>query len=338
MARDRENPRKCFAIKMMGGDSKKYAEIECHIYRLVEKQRFTSGFIKVSILPPQYYEYGEHMQYKYIVMELIGEDLEVLKEKSEGKKLSVKTSLMVGLQAVDRLEALHQIGFVHRDVKPDNMAVGLREQEKLVYLFDFGLAKKIGSEMPKEEKGRVIGTIGFMSCRCHEGIDQGPADDIESLVYTLLYLMEGTLPWLKLQIRHQSDIGKVNAMKKSLSHSMFLNAKIPPELFEILKEIRSNRKVDYLRVKYLLLESLKRIKEQNDFLFDWCNRSRSKSKREKKADSPLKRKNNQPVDEKEIDSPRKKEKVERMKEENQQIVEEEIYNVYNFLNQERPKQ
>jgi hypothetical protein len=52
--------------------------------------------------------------------------------------------------------------------------------------------------MPKEEKGKVIGTLGFMSCKSHEGKEQGPADDLESLIYTLLYLAEGTLPWLSI--------------------------------------------------------------------------------------------------------------------------------------------
>ena len=85
---------------------------------------------------------------------------------------------MIGLQSIDRLEALHKIGYIHRDVKPDNLAIGLREKSKIIYLFDFGLALKIGSQVPKDEKGKVVGTLGYMSCRGHEGKEQGPSDDI----------------------------------------------------------------------------------------------------------------------------------------------------------------
>jgi len=74
---------------------------------------------------------------------------------------------MIGLQVIDRLEALHKIGFLHRDVKPDNLAIGLTEKNKIIYIFDFGLALPIGSGIHKEEKGKVVGTLGFMSCRSH---------------------------------------------------------------------------------------------------------------------------------------------------------------------------
>ncbi len=52
---------------------------------------------------------------------------------------------MIGLQIIDRLQAIHKIGFIHRDVKPDNMAIGLKEKSKIIYLIDFGLAHPIGS-------------------------------------------------------------------------------------------------------------------------------------------------------------------------------------------------
>lgn len=56
---------------------------------------------------------------------------------------------MIGLQAIDRLEAFHKIGYIHRDVKPDNFSIGLGEKNKIIYLFDFGLALPMGSDIPK---------------------------------------------------------------------------------------------------------------------------------------------------------------------------------------------
>lgn len=73
-----------------------------------------------------------------------------------------------------------------------------------------------------------------MSCRAHEGKDQFPSDDIESLIYTLLFLAEGTLPWLKLQIRTSADFHKILLAKRGLTRKSFKNQNIPNELFKIL--------------------------------------------------------------------------------------------------------
>lgn len=55
---------------------------------------------------------------------------------------------------------------MHRDIKPDNLVIGFEEKNKIVYLIDFGLAKKI-EEIRPEEKNKLLGSLGFMSCRAH---------------------------------------------------------------------------------------------------------------------------------------------------------------------------
>jgi serine/threonine protein kinase len=93
----------------------------------------------------QFYDNGIFMDHKYLLMELIGTDLDDLKKQRKNERISIKSVLMIGLQVVDRLEALHRIGYLHRDVKPDNIAIGLNEKNKVIYLFDFGLVHPIGA-------------------------------------------------------------------------------------------------------------------------------------------------------------------------------------------------
>jgi casein kinase 1 alpha len=76
-------------------------------------------------------------------MELLGSDLDDLFIRSSLKRFSLKTSLMIGLHVLDRLEVLHGLGYIHRDIKPDNLAVGIRDLSRRVYLIDFGLSKKL---------------------------------------------------------------------------------------------------------------------------------------------------------------------------------------------------
>lgn len=133
--------------------------------------------------------------------------------RMKAKKFSLKTVLMIGLQAIDRIEALHAIGYVHRDIKPDNLAIGSKEKNNVIYLFDFGLVIKASDPLPSEEKGKMIGTLGFMSVRCHEGKKANYYDDLESFVYTLVYLAIGILPWMNINVKTAADYHRIRVMK-----------------------------------------------------------------------------------------------------------------------------
>lgn len=50
--------------------------------------------------------------------------------------------LLIGLQLIDRVKAIHKRGFLHRDIKPDNLLMGVDKDKKVMYLIDMGLSKK----------------------------------------------------------------------------------------------------------------------------------------------------------------------------------------------------
>lgn len=54
----------------------------------------------------------------------------------------MKTTLMLALQMLDKLEILHNLGYVYTDVKPDNFLVGLESDSPFVFLVDFGRCKR----------------------------------------------------------------------------------------------------------------------------------------------------------------------------------------------------
>lgn len=83
-------------------------------------------------------------------MELIGYDLEEIMGRMKNKHFSLKTVLMIGLQTIDRIEALHTIGYVHRDIKPDNLAIGTKERDNVIYLLDFGLVIRNSDPVPSD--------------------------------------------------------------------------------------------------------------------------------------------------------------------------------------------
>jgi casein kinase 1 len=71
--------------------------------------------------------------------------------------------------------------------------MGNGENSNVLYLIDYGLAKHY-EHLEKKEKC-LIGTAKYASIPAHQGKEQAPRDDLESMCYTMLYLLRGGLPW-----------------------------------------------------------------------------------------------------------------------------------------------
>ncbi|KAI6222902.1 hypothetical protein M3Y99_01488300 [Aphelenchoides fujianensis] len=140
----------------------------------------------------------------FIVMQLLSVNLGDLRKMSPLKRLSRPTCGRVALQAIAALRDLHNAGFLHRDIKPANMCFGCTETSKhRLFIVDYGLARshRMADGRPRKQRERAgfRGTLRYVSLRVHDREEQGPADDLVSLFYTLLELLRGELPWKALQ-------------------------------------------------------------------------------------------------------------------------------------------
>jgi serine/threonine protein kinase len=76
-----------------------------------------------------------------MVMDLLGPSLEDLFQTCK-RSFDLKSVLLIAVQMVKRIQAVHEERIIHRDIKPDNFLIGSTEQTKdSVYIIDFGLAK-----------------------------------------------------------------------------------------------------------------------------------------------------------------------------------------------------
>lgn len=88
---------------------------------------------------------GEEQGVKYLAMEWVpgrGLDEVLDRARSQGEPIPIKQAVTWGTQIAAALAAAHREGFIHRDVKPSNIRIGL---DGRAMLLDFGLARKIGS-------------------------------------------------------------------------------------------------------------------------------------------------------------------------------------------------
>lgn len=148
---------------------------------------------------PKLYWYGRDGQFNFLVMELLGISVEQILERHK-YSLPLKKCTPIFRQMMKRIEYLHKHDIIHRDVKCENFVLSRDNNEKKVYIIDFGLSKpytivKGGVHIPYRENKGLTGTVRYASINSHLGIESSRRDDIESLIYVFIYMIKGELPW-----------------------------------------------------------------------------------------------------------------------------------------------
>ncbi|GAA4079495.1 serine/threonine-protein kinase [Nonomuraea soli] len=100
----------------------------------------------------------------------------------------------VGLDVLAALQAAHEAGIVHRDVKPDNI---LLPEGGGAVLTDFGIAASLGDDGELTQTDVVLGTPAFIAPERATGAASGPAGDLWSLGATLYTAVEGRQPFAR---------------------------------------------------------------------------------------------------------------------------------------------
>ena len=170
---------------------------------------------------PSVKSYGFSGNYNIMVMELLGKSLEDLFQDYK-RKFSLKTVCLLAQQMLERMEFIHNKHIIHRDIKPDNFVIGVNNKSEIVYILDFGLAKKYRSSRTLQHikfniNKKLTGTARYASINALRGCEQSRRDDLEAIGYVLMYFLRGSLPWQGLKVDRKEDrYKKIYEKKKKL--------------------------------------------------------------------------------------------------------------------------
>ena len=145
------------------------AEEEVALKRFMREAKAAAALRGAHVI--QTFDYGVHDDVPYIVMELL--EGESLGERLEREGTLEPEELLRVMTHVGRAVAkAHDVGTVHRDLKPDNIFITQNDDEEVCKVLDFGIAKtaKSNLELSKDTAtGTMVGTPFYMSPEQSQG-------------------------------------------------------------------------------------------------------------------------------------------------------------------------
>ncbi|VDN06386.1 unnamed protein product [Thelazia callipaeda] len=238
----------------------------------------------------QYIDDGRFEDHVFIVMTLLGKDLSKLRREQKSQNFSINTSLRVGLLTLSAIRELHHISVISRDIKPSNFALGLNEDHRNIYIFDFGLARfyrdQDGSILPIRHHLGFRGTTRYASLRAHERLELGivenrilgRTDDLESWIYVMVELSSGTLLWKtskimkkkKKELKDQVYRAKLK-IRSGPDRKQFFKNSLPilDYIFTMIDGLTFDADPPYQQIQYMFEKLMLEANVKWDDLYDW---------------------------------------------------------------------
>jgi serine/threonine protein kinase len=175
------------ALKVMRGEARNDSKL---LSRFIREARASAVLEHENIVT--IYQVGEALGFPYIAMQLLsGENLDTLLERET--VLPPETVIRIACEMCAGLDAAHQKGFIHRDIKPGN--IWLEADTGRVKLLDFGLARDLESGQKLTQSDIMIGTPAFMSPEQARGEPVEARSDLFSLGCVLYFASTGVIPF-----------------------------------------------------------------------------------------------------------------------------------------------
>jgi eukaryotic-like serine/threonine-protein kinase len=249
------------ALKILPAE---FASDPSRMRRFIQEARAASALNHPNILT--IYEIKQDGPTPFIATEFI--DGITLRKRMKQGRIILSEAVETAIQIASALDAAHQAGIVHRDVKPENVMV---RKDGYVKVLDFGLARpterhEVSTEaatMVNTEVGLIVGTASYMSPEQARGQKVDARSDIFSLGMVIYEMVAGRSPFIGAT---NSDI-VASILKEQPPRLSDLLSDVPPELEMIVDRALIKDKDERYQTVRELLGDLKRLKQNLDFDF-----------------------------------------------------------------------
>jgi len=221
------------------------------------------------------YEFGDHEGKPFIVMQLLeGQTLRerIAIESQHGKPLPTSELLDLAIQITSGLEAAHQKGIIHRDIKPTNIFITNRGEAKIL---DFGVAKLVkesgephtsanpdspntailpdaaSSLLTLTQTGLNLGTASYMSPEQIQGEKLDTRSDLFSFGLVLQEMATGQHPFAG----ETAEMVRVAILQRPVQPARQLNPELPSKVEEVIaKALQKDRNLRYQHASEMCAE------------------------------------------------------------------------------------
>jgi DNA-binding beta-propeller fold protein YncE/predicted Ser/Thr protein kinase len=177
------------ALKLLAPE---LAEDDAFRERFLRESRLAASLDHPNVVP--IYEAGEAEGLLYIAMRYVeGTDLKQLLKRESS--LPAERAIGLAAQVASALDAAHERGLVHRDVKPSNVLLTGRAGKEHCYLADFGLSTSASDRSALADPRQIVGTIDYVAPEQIRGEQVGGSADIYSLACLLYECLTGHVPY-----------------------------------------------------------------------------------------------------------------------------------------------
>ena len=239
---------------------------------------------------PKLISYGNNKKYEILIETLLDKSLKDIFIEQK-KPCNLIDLCLIAIQSIERLEFIHYKNLIYRDVKPENIMIGLKDPN-IIYIIDFGLCQKYrssktGKHIQFKETKKFNGTLIYASSYVLQGKESSRRDDLISLAYTLIFLYKRNLPW-------ESNWDKLNKIKylhiinsKETFDFGQLLVNLPKEMIDFLKytqNLRFEQDPDYAYMKGCFQNILAKMNLNiNKINFSWINPNDKKYSQKKNS-------------------------------------------------------
>ncbi|KFD56437.1 hypothetical protein M514_02541 [Trichuris suis] len=260
--------------------SHKYAmkvELSYSARNNLEKEAFILRHLAASAHTCDFKECGVDRTINYLVISLVGPDLAQIRKRVKDKRFNLGTVLRIGIQCVEALSDIHKAGFILRDVRPENFAIGCDDKKDTIYVVDFSIALqfRIGQGIIREpDYAEFCGSRRYASYNAHCNRQLGEHDDMISLFYMLADLHLGKLPWTGSEEIHHIGVLKTKAQPAEIFGDM---PQTMMDTYEALKSFSYGKSFNHGVIIEEFQEAAAHINAPQSLVFDHSEPSSSKA-------------------------------------------------------------